>query len=105
MIRSLGVRVRQYKLYLAWAVERAGRLKFNGRVLQRSPLSSLVELETLRLGVEGKAAGFRTLRVVAERDSRLDTDRLELLIARAERQSQTLEQLRIQTASRLFGAG
>jgi hypothetical protein len=31
----------------------------------RSPLSNLEELELLRLGVEGKAAGWRTLRVLA----------------------------------------
>jgi hypothetical protein len=41
--------------------EKAARLKLNGHLLARSPLSSLEELEMLRLGVEGKAAGWRTL--------------------------------------------
>jgi hypothetical protein len=41
--------------------ERVGRLKSNGRIVRRSPLSSLLELEMLRLAVEGKAACWRTL--------------------------------------------
>jgi hypothetical protein len=36
--------------------EKTGRLKFNGCLFARSPLSNLEELEMLRLGVEGKAA-------------------------------------------------
>src|SRR6201996_941633 len=56
----LGVPVRHYKNTAAWLGGRGGRLKFNGRLRTRSPLSSLEELEILRLGVEGKAAGWRT---------------------------------------------
>jgi hypothetical protein len=41
----------------------------------RSPLSDLEELELLRLGVEGKAAGWRTLRTQADTDARLDAVR------------------------------
>jgi hypothetical protein len=41
--------------------EKAARLKLNGHLLARSSLSSLEEVEMLRLGVEGKAAGWRTL--------------------------------------------
>jgi hypothetical protein len=59
---ALGLPVRHYKLSAAWAAEKAARLKLNGRLLSRSPVSSLEELEMLRLGVEGKAAGWRTLR-------------------------------------------
>jgi hypothetical protein len=61
----------------------AGRLKFNGRLLARSPLSDLEELELLLLGVEGKAAGWRTLRTLADTDTRLDAGRLDELISRA----------------------
>jgi hypothetical protein len=56
----------------------------------------------LRLGVEGKAAGWRTLRVVARRDSRLDTGQLDELLARANRQSDTLESLRVGIAERVL---
>jgi hypothetical protein len=104
MMRVLGVPVRQYKVYGAWVAEKVGRLKFNGRLRERSPLSSLVELEALRLGVEGKASGWRTLRMVAERDGRLDAQRLDGLLDRARRQADTLEELRVRTAQELFGA-
>ena len=62
IMAALGVPVRYYKAGAAWLGEKAGRLKLNGTLLARSPLSSLEELELLRLGVEGKAAGWRTLR-------------------------------------------
>ena len=69
---ALGIPVHAYKVYAAWIGEKAARLKLNGYLLARSPLSGLEELEMLRLGVEGKAAGWRTLRVLAETDTRLD---------------------------------
>ncbi|HEV2088248.1 MAG TPA: hypothetical protein VGR21_08050 [Cryptosporangiaceae bacterium] len=103
MLRTLGVPVRRYKVYAGWVGEKLGRLKLNGRLLGRSPLSSLLELEALRLGVEGKGAGWKTLRTVAERDDRLDAERLDGLIARAERQVEELEDLRVRTAADLFG--
>jgi hypothetical protein len=98
----LGIPVRGYKVFAAWAGEKAGRLKFNGRLLAGSPLSSLEETEILRLGVDGKAAGWRTLRVLAGRDSRLDAQRLDELIARADRQSGELEALRAARAEQML---
>ena len=102
MMAALGVKIRGYKLLAAWAGEKAGRLKLNGHVLSRSPLSALEETEMLRLGVEGKAAGWRTLQVVAQRDSRLDAGQLDELLARATRQSDTLESLRVSIAEQVL---
>jgi hypothetical protein len=99
---TLGIPVCGYKVFAGWAGEKAGRVKLNGHLLTRSPLSELEETELLRLGVEGKAAGWRSLRVLAERDSRLDADRLDDLLARAERQSDTLETLRAGIAERVL---
>jgi len=104
LMAALGLPVRHYKLSAAWAAEKAARLKLNGRLLSRSPLSSLEELEMLRLGVEGKAAGWRTLRALADTDSRLDRDRLDELMARARQQADLLEELRVQTAAHLIEA-
>lgn len=98
LMHELGVPVRQYKVYAGWVAERVGRLKLNGRLLSRSPLSRLVELELLRLGVEGKVAGWRTLKVVAAARGSPSTERLDTLIARAQDQSETLEDLRVRTA-------
>ena len=102
IMAALGIPVRGYKVFAAWAGEKAGRLKLNGHLLTRSPLSDLEETEILRLGVEGKAAGWRTLRALAERDGRLDTGRLDELLARAENQSRTLEAMRSSTAERVL---
>ena len=102
MMAALGVKIRGYKVFAAWAGEKAGRLKPNGHLLSRSPLSNLEETEMLRLGVEGKAAGWRTLQVVAQRDSRLDAGQLDELLAGAARQSETLESLRVSLAEQVL---
>jgi hypothetical protein len=102
IMAALGITVRGYKVGAAWIGEKAGRLKFNGRLLARSPLSDLEELEILRLGVEGKAAGWRTLRARADTDARLDAGRLDELISRASRQVEELEELRVRAASRVL---
>src|SRR6478609_1467392 len=94
IIEDLGISVRTYKLLGALAGERLGRLKLNGHLLSRSPLSDLVELEALRIAVEGKAAGFRTLLLLAADDDRLDATRLTALIERAVAQGEVLESLR-----------
>ena len=103
LMAALDVPVARYKVALAWLGEKATRLKSNGRLVRRSPLSDLVELEALYLGVTGKEAGWRTLRIVAEVDDRIDVGRLDDLITRARRQVETLERLRREQARALFG--
>ena len=105
MMAALGVPVRAYKVYAGWIGEKAGRLKLNGRLLARSPLSSLEELEMMRLGVEGKAAGWRTLQLLADTDPRVDRARLAELVARAESQLELLEDLRVRAAWAVVGRG
>jgi hypothetical protein len=101
IMAALGIPVRSYKVYAAWIGEKAGRLKLNGHLLTPSPLSKLEELEMMRLGVEGKAAGWRTLRALAETDRRLDPGRLDELISRARRQADLLEELRVRAADQI----
>jgi hypothetical protein len=103
LMGALGVPVRRYKTAAAWAAEKAARLKLNGRLVRRSPLSRVVELEMLRLGVTGKASGWRTLRTRAEHDSRLDAAQLDDLLNRARRQTQQLERLRVRAVAEAFG--
>ncbi len=98
---DLDVPVRHYKLIGGWGVERLGRLKSNGHLLSRSPLSDLVELEGMRLGVQGKHAGWRSLRVWADAEPRLDPVALDALAERAERQAAELEELRVAAAAAL----
>jgi hypothetical protein len=102
IMSRLGVSPSLPKTWLAWLGERAGRLKPNRRVLGRSPLSRVIELELMRLGVEGKLAGWHTLLTIAEDEPRLQVDELAELAARATEQSATLETLRIQAAKEAF---
>jgi hypothetical protein len=104
MMKTLGVPVRAYKVCAAWVGEKAGRVKFNGRLLAPSPLTDLEELEMSRLGVEGKVAGWRTLRVLADTDKRLDPGQLNELMSRARRRADLLEELRVQTASQVISS-
>lgn len=98
IMRALGLPVRSYKIWLGWAAEKVGRLKPNGALVRRSPLSSVVELEAMTLGVAGKAAGWRVLVAVARHDDRLDVTQIESLLARAAHQQDTLERLRMAAA-------
>jgi hypothetical protein len=101
LMRALDVPVRAYKVAIGWFGEKAGRLKLNGRVLSRSPLSTLVELELLRIGVEGKTHGWQVLRLLADVDDRLDAAQLDELIARARRQADRLTSLHADAAEAL----
>lgn len=102
IMRDLGVAVRQYKVYAGWAAEKLGRLKLNGHLTDRSPLSDFLELEGLRLGVEGKRALWRTLRSLSDAEPRLRRDHLDDLVTRAEAQIATIEELRMSSGQRIF---
>lgn len=99
---ALGIRPRRVRLGLALLAERVGRLKFNGRLVRRSPLSSVIELEAMRIGVEGKIDGWQALRRVADRERRLDAHGLDELLHRAGQQSDTLQELRLRAVTAAF---
>jgi hypothetical protein len=67
-------------------------------------VSGLEELELLRLGVEGKAAGWRTLRELAGAEPRLSEAWLDELLTRARAQADLLEDLRVRAARHLIEA-
>jgi len=86
----------------AWIAEKLGRLKPNGRLLSYSPLSRLVELESLALGISGKLSLWEALREVAAEDARLDPEELGRLAERAERQRKEVWRLRQRAAREAF---
>jgi hypothetical protein len=90
IMNRVDVPVRHYRTWLGLAGERLGRLKPNGTLVRRSPLSDLIELETMRAGVEGKTALWRALRAVADEDARLDPVELDRLTRRAHEQARLL---------------
>ena len=52
----------------------------------------------MHLGIEGKEAGWRVLRALADRDTRLEPAEFDRLIDRAAHQKQVLDGLRRQAA-------
>ena len=94
---ALAVGADRKKVVAARAAELAGRLKPNGQLLGYSPLSPLVELESLKLGIEGKLAMWRVLGQLAAPPA-LDRERMAELAARAERQAADVEARRLQVA-------
>lgn len=93
------------KATLAWAAEKAGRLKPNGQLRGYSPLARMVEIETLVTGVSGKLSLWRALKQVAPSESRLDAVQLADLERRAEDQLARLHDLRDRAALIAFTAG
>jgi hypothetical protein len=71
LMRDLGVGTDRAKVAGAWAAEKLGRLKPNGHLLGYSPLSRVVELEGLLLGVRGKQALWRALAELGAGEPRL----------------------------------
>jgi hypothetical protein len=86
------------KIAFGWVAEKFGRLKPNGQLTGYSPLSRLVELEGLSLGITGKVSLWETLTEVAAEDARLDTEELRRLAERAERQRAEVWRLRQRAA-------
>lgn len=94
----LSVEPDRLKLAAAWAGEKVGRLKLNGQLRGYSPLSRLVELEALSIGVEGKLALWQALRRRFADDPRLQGVDLDALIDRARSQRRRLERQRQRAA-------
>ena len=83
----------------AYIGEKFGRLKPNAHLTSYSPLSRVVELEFLKLGVTGKLSLWRALLEVEAEDDRLDREELTVLAERAEGQRDELERLRLKAFS------
>jgi hypothetical protein len=98
-----GVRVDRLKAAAAWGGEKLGRLKLNGQLRGYSPLSRVIELEGLVLGVSGKRGLWITLGELARERPVLVADELLGLIQRAESQLEGLETHRIQAVADAFG--
>jgi hypothetical protein len=100
----LGVARDPLKVWAGWAAEKAGRLKLNGRLTGYSPLSRVVELEGLALGIEGKRALWRALAALAAADERLAGVDFTALGRRADRQRRLVERERLRATAIAFGA-
>jgi hypothetical protein len=82
-----------------WVAEKLGRLKLNGQLTGYSDLSRLLELDALKIGIEGKLSLWNSLMQV---ESSLDlppTLPLNELADRASRQLQMIEEQRVEAAA------
>jgi hypothetical protein len=93
VMRAVGAGRDRIKVIGGWAGEKVGRLKLNGSLLGYSPLSRVVELEALVVGVTGKLALWRMLGALD--DPRLAKFDFDALATRAERQRNELERHRL----------
>lgn len=100
VMEHLGVKRNVAKIAAAWSAERVGRLKPNGRLRGYSPLSRMLELEMLHIGITGKMEMWRVLEATLA--SQLTQFDLPRLIERAESQRTTVERLRIEAAAEAF---
>jgi hypothetical protein len=98
VMRRLDVREDRLKQVAGWSGEKLGRLKPNGQLLGYSPLSRLVELEGLALGVSGKRSLWTSLKVALGTDPRLAGIDLDVLEERARAQRRDLEAARLEAA-------
>jgi hypothetical protein len=103
LMREVGVKPDRLKVAAGWTGEKLGRLKPNAQLRGYSPLSPLVELEGLLIGIQGKLAMWQLLAEVAH-DVGLDRERLEALAARAERQQADVERHRRDVGRRALTA-
>jgi hypothetical protein len=99
VVRSLGRSPNRLKQRLAWAGEKAGRLKLNGAVTGYSPLSRLVELEGIAVILGASRAVWCSLAHAGPAEGRADAGRRA---ARTEERLATLEELRLDAAEVVF---
>ncbi|MGZ5311249.1 MAG: hypothetical protein ACXWGV_08865 [Solirubrobacterales bacterium] len=105
IMQRVGARKRRWRQAGAWLGEKAARLKLNGRLVGYSPLSRLLELEGMIMGVTGKLELWRSLLSVEGGDTRLDRGELESLEKRAEDQRARLEALHDAAAPEALAPG
>ena len=105
IVATLGFRESKTKEAVAWAGEKVGRLKLNGQIRGYSPLSRVLELEALSVGVAGKLALWESLLTLQEIGRRLSRFHLDGLAERARRQRAEIEEHRLRAAREAFAHG
>jgi hypothetical protein len=104
LMAALNLKPSLLKTVIGWFGEKAGRIKLNDRVFNRSsPLSGLLELEVLIAGVSGKLQLWRALAELSSPDSRLEQFDFAALSRRAEEQRRRLEELHERAARKALG--
>lgn len=94
---ELDISLSRVKPVAGWLTEKLGRLKLNGQLRGYSPLSRVLELEALHIGITGKLQLWRTLEEVAPPDRiTLDLGRLRARAIEQREQVEGLQHLAVQ---------
>lgn len=97
LIERVGSKENPLKKAGAWLAEKAGRVKLSGTG-DPGELARLEVLETLGIGMQGRRALWRALRVVAGKHPALSGLDLDLLEHRAVEQHDRVEEWRLEAA-------
>jgi hypothetical protein len=92
----------QLKLGAGWLAEKLGRLKLNGRLVDYSPLSRVIELEGLIAGVTAKLGLWQTLAAAAPTEPRIAHIDFVHLVERGEEQLAGLRERHGQAAETML---
>jgi hypothetical protein len=101
VMEELGIDRSRLKPAGAWLGEKLGRLKLNGQLRGYSPLSRMVELEGLCIGIDGKTQLWRAL-AQALPGEQLGFD-FNALAERAAGQRQRVQDLHLHAAAAALG--
>ncbi|SDK79266.1 hypothetical protein SAMN04487916_10387 [Arthrobacter sp. ov407] len=101
LVGDFGLPRRTPRRAAAWVAERAGRLKLNGRVVNRSPMTLVLESEVMRSAVMGKLGLWQTLQDLSG-DLGLDGARFDGLATKAREQIATLDRVHEYARRRAF---
>ena len=93
------------KIGAGWLAEKLGRLKLNGRLVEYSPLSRVIELEGLMAGSNARRALWRTLAAAAPSEPRIADIDFVQLIGSAEESIAKLEELHAHAVGLMLAAG
>lgn len=95
LMDRLDVSENPVKQGLTWVAEKASRLKFSGATSGDRELGTLLALETLSLGVEGKRCLWESLAAIADAAPAIGDLDLPELIGRAEAQRAAIDRERL----------
>ncbi len=105
LLEKIDVAPDAIKRSAGWVAEKLGRFKLNGQLTGYSPLSRLIELEALKLGVDGRMSLWATMASIGREDDRLAGVDFEQLATRAEKNLAEIEELRLEAAKGAFVVG
>ena len=100
LMDRMGVSKNPVKQATTWLAEKTSRAKFSGLTSGEPAVGTFMAVETLTLGVEGKASLWKALKAVRDRQGPLASIDLDGLIESAKAQHDALEGQRIAAATR-----